>query len=135
MKRNGIVHAYRLVTVGVLLVGLGLDLAGILWGVGPVALTLFTPPVEAFLTLWFLSAFVLGVAAFRHLDLPTLPARIFQVVITAYMLALALMHGVNNLLLDNIDRYVALFGGGFYPYAALVVLLAMTIFTATRRAK
>ena len=48
MSGRRIVAAYRLVTVGVLLVGLALDLGGIVWGVEPVARTLFTAPVEAF---------------------------------------------------------------------------------------
>ena len=55
--------------------------------------------------------------------------------IVFYMLALTLMHGVNNLLLNNLGWYLKTFSGPVYPYMAGAVLLAMIAFTATRRAK
>ena len=51
------------------------------------------------------------------------------------MLALTIMHGVNNLLLNNLAWYLKTFSGPVYPYAAGAVLVAMLVFTVTRRSR
>jgi hypothetical protein len=93
-KRDGRarVGAYKPVTTGVLLVGLGLDVASLRWSMEEIGAVVFTPLGETILSLWFLAAFFLGVLAFRHVNLPNVPSRVFQAVIVFYMLALAAMH-------------------------------------------
>jgi hypothetical protein len=135
MTGAGKVLAYKLVTTGVLLVGFGLDIASLFWSMEEIGQVVFTPLGETILSLWFLTAFVLGVLSFRHVHHPNLPSRVFLAVIVFYMLALALMHGVNNLLLNNLGWYLKTFSGPVYPYVAGAVLLGMIVFTATRRAK
>jgi hypothetical protein len=129
------VLAYKLVTTGVLLVGFGLDVASLFWSMEEIGQVVFTPLGESILSLWFLAAFILGVISFRHVHHANLPSRVFHTVIVFYMLALTLMHGVNNLLLNNLGWYLRTFSGPVYPYVAGAVLLAMILFTATRRAK
>jgi hypothetical protein len=123
------------VTTGVLLVGFGLDVASLFWSMEEIGQVVFTPLGEAILSLWFLAAFILGVISFRHVHHANLPSRVFHTVIVFYMLALTLMHGVNNLLLNNLGWYLKTFSGPVYPYMAGAVLLAMIAFTARRRAK
>ena len=135
MTGEGKVLAYKLVTTGVLLVGFGLDIASLFWSMEEIGRVAFTPLGETILSLWFLTAFILGVLSFRHVLHANLPSRLFQAVIVFYMLALTLMHGVNNLLLNNLGWYLKTFSGPVYPYVAGAVLLGMIVFTATRRAK
>ncbi len=129
------VRAYKLVTTGVLLVGFGLDIASLFWSMEEIGRLVFTPLGETILSLWFLAAFILGVISFRHVHHANVVSRIFQAAIVLYMLALTLMHLVNNLLLNNLGWYLKTFSGPVYPYVAGAVLLTMVLFTATRRAE
>jgi hypothetical protein len=129
------VLAYKAVTGGVLAVGFALDLASLFWTMEQIGSVAFTATGEIILSIWFFAAFVLSLLARPHIEFRSLASSIFHGVITFYMLALTIMHGVNNLLFGNLAWYLKTFSGPVYPYAAGVVLLAMLVFTLSRRAK
>jgi hypothetical protein len=135
MSSGKLVGWYKAVTGGVLTVGLVLDVASLLWSMEEIGRVAFTPLGEIILSLWFFAAFVLGVTTYSAMDLRSVPAKVFQAIIVFYMLALTLMHGVNNLILNNLGWYLKTFSGPVYPYVAGAVLLTMLVFTLTRRAQ
>ena len=126
---------YKIVTVGIMLVGAGLDLVLLLVGPGPLLTYVFTPVGEMILTTWMATALVLGLIVYPHLAMPRRATRIAQRVLLVYLGMLVLMHGVNNLLLGNTAGYLATFSAPAYPYVAAVVLFAAALFTAGLRLK
>lgn len=126
---------YKVVMIGILLVGTALDLALLSVGPGPLVNYVFTPLGELILTLWMATALVLGVMVYPHLDLHRRVTRTVQQILLAYFVLLVLMHGVNNLLLGNVAGYLAAFSAPAYPYIATAVLLSAAMFTAGLRQK
>ena len=135
MNADQKVLAYRVVTGGVLTVGLALDLASLLWSMEDIGRVVFTAAGEIVLSIWFFAAFVLSLLARPHIEFRSVAGSVFHAVITFYMLALTIMHGVNNLLLNNLAWYLKTFSGPIYPYVAGAVLIAMLVFTLTRRCR
>lgn len=130
-----LVRRYKIVMVGILLVGMALDVLLILTGPEPLLRYVFTPLGEVILTTWMATALGLGLAVYPHLDLQRRATRIAQRILLVYFVLLVLVHGVNNLLLGNAVGYLAAFSAPAYPYVATVVLLAATLFTARMRQK
>lgn len=123
--------AHKIVTAGILATGTFFNLCALFFGMELVAKTFFTFTGETILTAWFFSAFVLGVAAEFTVPLANRTLRIVRRVVTFYMFMLTMMHGVNNILLDNVAFYTRVFSGPFYMYPALLVLGGLTIFVAS----
>ena len=121
----------QLVTTAILLVGASLNVAALIFGMPAVAAVAFSVPGEIILTAGFLAALVLGVLSEFRVPLPALWQRIIRRIVTFYMLMLTLAHGVNNLLLRNVELYAKTFSGPLYTYTALVMLTALAIFTLT----
>jgi hypothetical protein len=123
--------AHKIVTAGILATGTFFNVCALFFGMDLVARTFFTLSGELVLTAWFFSAFILGVAAELKVPLANRPSRIVRRIVTIYMFMLTMMHGVNNILLDNVAFYTKVFSGPFYMYPALLVLGGLTIFTAS----
>ena len=123
--------AHKIVTAGILATGTFFNLCALFFGMDLVAKTFFTLPAELVLTAWFFSAFILGVAAEYNVPLANRPQRIVRRIVTVYMFMLTMMHGVNNILLDNAAFYAKVFSGPFYMYPALLILGGLTIFIAS----
>ncbi|MEZ4869521.1 MAG: hypothetical protein R3C14_49815 [Caldilineaceae bacterium] len=128
-----LVWLYKVVMVGILLIGAGLDVILLLFGPEPLLRYVFTTPGELLLTIWMAAALVLGLVAYPHLDLSRRATRIVQQILLVYFVLLVLVHGINNLLLGNTAGYLAAFSAPAYPYVATVVLLAAALFTARMR--
>jgi hypothetical protein len=122
---------HKVVTASILVVGASLNVAALIVGMDTVAATAFSIPGEIILTAWFLLALILGVLAEFRVPLAALWQRIVRRIVTFYMLMLTLAHGVNNLLLRNVEMYAKTFSGPLYTYTALVMLTALAIFILT----
>lgn len=123
--------AHKVVTTGILITGTYFNVTALFFGMDLVASTFFTTPGEIVLTTMFFTGFVLGVLAERYVAAAPRWRRVVRRMMTVYMLALTLVHGVNNLLLHNQQGYAEVFSGPFYTYPAIVILGALAIVIAT----
>jgi hypothetical protein len=128
---NTVYWLHKLVTAGILTVGALFNVVALFRGMDYVVNTYFTIAGEIVLTGWFFAAFVLGVLSLFLVPLEPRWRRVVRRVVTVYMFMLMLMHGVNNLLLQNQDGYGEVFSGPFYTYPALVVLIALAVVIAS----
>jgi hypothetical protein len=127
---NTVYWLHKLFTAGILAVGALFNVIALFRGMDHVVDTYFTITGEIVLTGWFFVAFVLGVLALFLVPLEPRWRRVVRRVVTVYMFLLMLLHGVNNLLLQNQDGYGEVFSGPFYTYPALVVLTGLAIVIA-----
>lgn len=123
--------AHKMATASILAVGAYFNITALFFGMNLVATTFFTTTGEIVLTAWFFTAFLTGVAAEFVVPLEHRVLRIVRRVVTVYMFMLTMAHGVNNLLLGNVEGYTRIFSGPVYTYTALVVLSTLTIVIAS----
>ena len=123
--------AHKIATVSILAVGAYFNVTALFFGMDLVAQTFFTTTGETILTAWFFVAFVTGGMAELVVPIENRALRIMRRVVTIYMAMLTLVHGVNNLLLDNAATYAKIFSGPFYTYPAIVVLIGLAILVAS----
>ena len=122
--------AHKIVTAGILAVGAYFNVTAHFFGMELVTSTFFTTTGETILTAWFFTAFVTGVLAEFHVPLDNRALRIIRRVVTVYMLMLTLAHGINNLLLGNVEAYARIFSGPVYTYSAIALLGGLAILVA-----
>jgi hypothetical protein len=127
--------AHKIITASILAVGAYFNVTALFFGMDLVAATFFTTTGETILTAWFFAAFVTGVLAEFNVSLENRALRIVRRVVTFYMFMLTMAHGVNNLLLDNVEAYTRIFSGPVYTYTAIVLLTALAIVTASLPAR
>jgi len=129
--QSAIYWAHKVVTAGILIVGAYFNVTALFFGMDLVVARFFTTTGEIVLTTWFFAAFVLGVLAEFLVPVQAHWQRVVRRVLTVYMFLLVLAHGVNNLLLQNVDGYAAIFSGPFYTYPAIVILIGLAIVIAS----
>ena len=130
-KTGAVYWAHKLATASILAVGAYFNVTALFFGMDLVAATFFTTTGETILTAWFFAAFVTGILAELYAPLENRVLRIVRRLVTFYMFMLTLAHGVNNLLLDNVEAYTRIFSGPVYTYTAIVVLIGLAIVTAS----
>ena len=123
--------AHKIATASILAVGAYFNITALFFGMDLVAATFFTTAGETVLTAWFFTAFVTGLLAEFYVPLENRALRVVRRIVTFYMFMLTLAHGVNNLLLDNVEAYTRIFSGPVYTYTAMVLLIALAIVTAS----
>jgi hypothetical protein len=128
---NAVYWLHKLFTAGILAVGALFNVIALFRGMDYVVHTYFTTAGEIALTSWFFAAFILGVLAEFLVPLEPRWRRVIRRVVCVYMFLLTLMHGVNNLAMQNQDGYGEIFSGPFYTYPALVVLTGLAIVIAS----
>lgn len=130
-QMTAIYWAHKLATASILAVGAYFNITAMFFGMDLVAETFFTTTGETILTIWFFTAFVTGVLAEIYVPIENRALRIIRRIVIFYMFMLTLAHGVNNLLLGNVEAYARIFSGPVYTYTALVLLTGLTILVAS----
>jgi hypothetical protein len=129
--QTAVYWAHKVVTAGILVVGAYFNVTALFFGMDLVVATFFTTTGEIVLTTWFFVAFLLGVLAEFLVPVEPRWRRVVRRAMTVYMFLLTLAHGINNLLLQNLEDYAEIFSGPFYTYPAIVVLTGLAIVIAS----